>query len=516
MKGRILKKGRTLLVSTLVAVLLVVGLALPASAATPAQIQTAIDDGLAYLAANQAGDGSWSNWGSNQVGATGTAVLAMELHDPVTYAANIQAGLDYLFDHAYIFSINPADPGAPADGDGVFFQTGPIMYETGIAMMAIAGSETPWAIVNVPTSPVNGWRYDEVMQECVDYLAWAQHDGIVGDPNARGGWRYGPNDWDSDNSVSQWPVLGLIVAEGFGCTVPAFVRSELNLWIDYIQNDTSGGSGYAGPDDWVNVAKTGALLIEMYFYGDDTTVPRVQNARDYIDANWSSDWEHLVPPYGSSSWTYFYTMYSVFKGLKLHEIDNLPSVDGTYAGDWYALYTDYLVLSPGQNADGSWGTGGWSDYPLATAWALLILAREAIPPPVYYLSLEPESDVNLVGQNHTLTATLIDEFGDPIEGEPITFTVTGVHSIIDTEVTDANGVATWGYIGTTEGTDTIVATNGGETSNDASKTWETVGPGPEPPPKVPGITGWGILAAVIALAGLMLVVVRRRGFAGSQ
>jgi len=514
MKGTILKKGRTLLVSTLVAVLLVVGLALPASAATPAEIDTAIDNGLAYLAANQAGDGSWSNWGSNQVGATGTAVLAMELHDPVTYAANIQDGLDYLFDHAYIFSINPADPGAPADGDGVFFQTGPIMYETGIAMMAIAGSETPWAIVNVPGSPVDGWRYDAVMQECVEYIAWAQHDG-TGDPNGRGGWRYGPNDWDSDNSVSQWPVLGLIVAEGFGCTVPGFVRSELDYWIDYIQNDASGGSGYTAPTDWwVNVAKTGALLIEMYFYGDDTTVPRVQAARDYIDANWSSDGEHLVPPYGNSGTTYFYTMYSVFKGLKLLGIDNLPSVDGTYGGDWYALYTDYLVLNPGQNADGSWGTGGWSDYPLATAWALLILAAEAIPPPVYYLSLEPESAVNPPDTLHTLTATLIDEFGDPIEGETITFTVTGANPTSGTADTNASGVATWGYTGTNPGDDTIVATNGGETSNDASKTWETVGPGPEPPPKVPGITGWGILAAVIALAGLMLVVRRRP--AGNQ
>ena len=293
MKGRILKKGRTLLVSTLVAVLLVVGLALPASAATPAEIDTAIDKGLAYLANTQAGDGSWSSWGY-QIGATGTAVLAMELHDPVTYAANIQAGLDYIFDQAYIQAINPADPGAPADGNGVYFGWLP-MYETGIAMMAIAGSETPWETVNVPGSPVDGWRYDEVMQECVEYIAWAQHDG-TGDPNGRGGWRYAPNDWDSDNSVSQWPVLGLIVAEGFGCTVPGFVRDELSIWIDYIQNDASGGSGYSAPDDWVNVAKTGALLIEQYFYGDDTTVPRVQAARDYIDANWSSDTEHLVPP----------------------------------------------------------------------------------------------------------------------------------------------------------------------------------------------------------------------------
>lgn len=501
-----LKKFFTKLAAVTVVLILAVVLVAPAAqAATPAEIQQAIDDGLAYLAATQAGDGSWDNWGWAEVGATGTAVLAMELHDPVTYATNIQAGLDYLFDNAYIQAINPADPGAPADGDGVYFGWD-WMYETGIAMMAIAGSETPWAIVNVPGSDVDGWRYDEVMQECVDYLAWAQNEATGWDPNCRGGWRYEPNYDDSDNSVSQWPVLGMIVAEGFGCTVPGFVRSELDLWIDYIQNDTTGGSGYAGPDEWVNVAKTGALLIEMYFYSDDTTVPRVQSARDYIDSNWSSDGEHLVLPYGNSGTTSFYAMYSVFKGLKLHEIDNLPSVDGTYAGDWYALYTDYLALNPGQNADGSWGTGQWSDYPLATAWALLILAAEAIPPPVYYLSLEPESAVNTVDTSHTLTATLIDEFGAPIVGETITFTVTGANPTSGTAVTNASGVATWGYTGINLGDDTIVATNGGETSNEASKTWETVGPGPQ----VPGMTGWGIMAAAIILAILIPLALRRR------
>lgn len=39
-------------------------------------------------------------------------------------------------------------------------------------------------------------------------------------------------------------------------------------------------------------------------------------------------------------------------------------------------------------------------------------------------------------------------------------------------------------------------------------------PLPSPPPKppgVPGMTGWGIIASVVAVAGLMLVVVRRRG-----
>jgi hypothetical protein len=90
------------------------------------------------------------------------------------------------------------------------------------------------------------------------------------------------------------------------------------------------------------------------------------------------------------------------------------------------------------------------------------------------LSLVPLTDTNPVGSSHTLTATLVDQAGNPIAGETITFTVTnGPHAVLTgTGVTDVNGEATWSYTGTTVGTDTIVATGAGETSNKAYKTWE--------------------------------------------
>jgi len=90
------------------------------------------------------------------------------------------------------------------------------------------------------------------------------------------------------------------------------------------------------------------------------------------------------------------------------------------------------------------------------------------------LFLVPLTDTNPVGSSHTLTAALVDQYGNPISGETITFTVTnGPHAVLTgTGVTDANGKTTWSYTGTTVGTDTIVATGAGETSNKAYKTWE--------------------------------------------
>jgi len=90
------------------------------------------------------------------------------------------------------------------------------------------------------------------------------------------------------------------------------------------------------------------------------------------------------------------------------------------------------------------------------------------------LTLAPLTDTNPLGSSHTLTATLINEDGNPIPGGVITFTVTtGPNAgVTGTDVTDANGEATWNYIGVSPGIDTIVATGAGETSNDAFKTWE--------------------------------------------
>lgn len=80
-----------------------------------------------------------------------------------------------------------------------------------------------------------------------------------------------------------------------GLVVPQFVKNELNLWIDYIQNDVSGGSGYMSPDQWVNVAKTGGLLCEMKFVGDTTSSTRVQNAVELIYNNWILTQSTLPP-----------------------------------------------------------------------------------------------------------------------------------------------------------------------------------------------------------------------------
>ncbi len=88
------------------------------------------------------------------------------------------------------------------------------------------------------------------------------------------------------------------------------------------------------------------------------------------------------------------------------------------------------------------------------------------------LSLSPATATSNVGTSHILTATLINADGYPVYGQWIQFEVAGPNGPLYGEaITDEFGDATFDYVGTNPGTDTIVATIGYTTSNTVSKTW---------------------------------------------
>ena len=124
----------------------------------------------------------------------------------------------------------------------------------------------------------------------------------------------------------------------------------------------------------------------------------------------------------------------------------------------------------------STGTPTRTVFGLAVFGELLISQR--------FLELDPETDENPVGSDHTVTATLTDGLGSPVPGEPILFSVTGAHMASGSDVTDASGEAEFTYPGTNLGSDTITAchdANGnavcdaGEATDTATKEW-VVGP----------------------------------------
>jgi hypothetical protein len=216
--------------------------------------------------------------------------------------------------------------------------------------------------------------YQAVLTDMVDWIAWAQVDG----GNGEGGWRYGFFDnasGDADNSVSQWPVLGLVAAEQWGISAPQYVKDELKLWVTYIQN-VNGGSGYDSPLNLVNVAKTGGLLVEFHYLGDSENTARAQAALGYVNDHWGdlpSDWD------GNKG--HPYAMFAVFKGLELMKVLTIPNAPAhspdTLAGDWYGDYADYLVNA--QNPDGSWNGYLYWNNVLSTGWYIVILQATIFP-----------------------------------------------------------------------------------------------------------------------------------------
>jgi len=386
---------------------------MPAGATTEAEIEQAISDGVAYVVSVQNADGSW---GSSDISARTAFVLikleerATELgldpfdNDPTSptyyeYADNVTAGMDYLLDTAQIVSPlsvqTYGDPDSNGNGQGICFGTGHQTYTTGLAACALGLSAHP----DDRSYTIGGtaYTYKQIAQDTADWLAFAQTDS----GNGRGGWDYDGTNNDAsastDNSNSGYAVLGLDYSEEFGCTVPQWVKDELDIWIDYIQNDVGvgpvtddGGSGYTGPDGWVNILKTGNLLQQMAFCGDDSDIQRAQDAVDYLerhwrDADWNPGWGYSLPV------SDYQAMFTTMKGLETMDIDLIDTDgDGSSDDDWFnqepsvTPSEDFAsVIVAQQNADGSWPKTNWDadDRILSCIWALLTLEKVAPPPP---------------------------------------------------------------------------------------------------------------------------------------
>ena len=350
----------------------------------PPEVETAIVSGINWLLTTQNPDGNFGGY-SDGVARTALAVTklcdrSVELgHMPLVgpYATEIQDGLNYIFRYA---TANP-------DG-GIWLgnyctDSG---YRTGIAMMAVAEARCPDCVVAVPGSLVDGMSYQEVLQETVNFFVTAQ--------NADGAWRYYDHSQPSDNSNTGFAVLGLMAAEGSGIEIPQALKDNLSIFIDFIQNDATGGSGYTHPNDWVNIMKTGNLLFEMAFVGDAPDAPRVLAALEYIGAHWN---DAGGPSYYATGWLDNYlAMYCLMKGFVAMDVD-IIDVGGSDV-DWYEDFVEEILgASP-------WPLpySPWLDPYLSSMFGLLTL--EKITPVPYLLvdfDVKPESCPNPLNRNTT-------------------------------------------------------------------------------------------------------------------
>jgi hypothetical protein len=362
-------------------------------------IEQAIVDGLGWLAGEQDPiNGNWGDW-DDQAAKTCFALVKLQerayelgyespFDTNYMYHTNVINGWTYIFStpHAHKQDIslqthngssdNPDDNG---NEYGIYFDTQPT-YTTGICLMALAASGTP----NRPNEGELDFNVDgvtdtylEIAQDTAEWLAYAQ-----GDVNwCEGGWGYSANDnacWWADNSVSGYAVLGLVYAENFGCTVPGWVKDELNIWINYIQC-ADGGSSY-NVCGWGNELRTGNLIFEMTYHGDETTDTRFDNALNFIENHWQD--QNTDPGWGYNKDTASYqAMYTLMKGFEYSGIDTIYLDDENPEWDWFAEFAGVLIDQQ-DDFDDAWRGCDWGDDILCTVWALLTLEKVAPPPPV--------------------------------------------------------------------------------------------------------------------------------------
>jgi murein DD-endopeptidase MepM/ murein hydrolase activator NlpD len=329
----------------------------------------------------------WS--GNRWEGSTGLAVLAFEDHghremndhDKDIYAETVEKGLDAIFAMlrgTSASNIVNADSDINGNGRKVYEgYTGGNNYENGILAMAIAGTATPNAIVrSCGDAEVRGKPYKTVLEDMVDYIAYGQNDTYSW---REGGWRYGANYGESDNSVSQWPALGLAAAQdNFSINAPSWVKTRLQNWLNYSQC-SNGGFGYTSPNNWCNIAKTGAGIIEMNYAGGGGNQA---NAINFIATNW-----------GSTSYDYgnigdHYAMYAVKKGLQKA---GYSTVGGH---DWQNEYNTWYVnnqVNAGTNGVYWPGSVRISAGQSSAMFGLLVMAPGVVElPPVADAGIDQE------------------------------------------------------------------------------------------------------------------------------
>ena len=399
------------------------------AAATTAQVNEAVTNGIAWLLAEQTNTaGSAGSFGSSTYGDgwyaanTGFAVAVLEHHAEklnktplgATYAnaAAVQAGLNYLFSSA------------TTDGSTyVYWAVNPdTVYQSGMPLMAIARSGAPNAVVNVAGCALNGKTYKQVAQMATNWLATQQS-------STYGGWSYsGPGD---DQSTNGWVAMGIGYAvHSMGCTMPANVITYLKIANAGVQNTTVGSQMFGGAAyssdkvTYVNTYKTGHLIYDLGLtepnianghVSGNTTYTAVENALTYLNYHWN-EVGSVCYSGGTGGWrgtgtaSAFNAMFSTSKGLNEYKITSFGSVTNWY-DDFATVIYNNKITDGAATPKWHWLGGGCLGDNIAiraTSSALLTLLKATSDPLPGSLVTAPANGRYGLNQNLDFTATFTE------------------------------------------------------------------------------------------------------------
>lgn len=344
------------------------------------EVQHAIDQGVAWLAAHQATNGSWS--APEHPAVTALALSAFmgdpSSHAKTKHAAAVQNGYKFILAH-----VQP---------DGGIYDTALQNYNTSICTMALVAAHNP--------------DYDPILRKARRWIMGQQLDlnepGKMDSP-FDGGISYGgtnANKADLNNTLVA--LEALYYTKNLDRDTPTAKTNDLN-WaavVHFIQNCQNlpesnkqpwvstnaadhGGFVYSPEESKAGNQTNAAGNVSLRSYGtisyagllsylyadmkkDD---PRVKAVFDWLRFNYSLDENPGMGPQG-----YYYYLHLMSKALNTYGVNSIQTKDGQAVAWPRQLALKLINL---QKADGSWANENnrwWEKDPaLVTAYSLLAL-----------------------------------------------------------------------------------------------------------------------------------------------
>ncbi len=305
---------------------------------TPAT-RSAIDAGLAYLAASQRPDGSFEGPRGRNTGVASFAVLSFMSTGVVPERGPqgkvVARGIDYVLSNAQLNGLisNPQDTAH-----------GP-MYEHAMSTLLLA--ET-WGMYH--RSGVL-----DALQRAVDLILAAQND--------QGGWRYEPRPADADVSVTVMQLVALRAAKDAGIRVP---RRTFESAIAYVKSCAQPNGGFlyqpgTGSDGY---ARSAAGVCSLLVCGDFES-PEVLAGLGYLQ-------ERKLQPFRSRDSHLHYGVFYAAQAM-------YQAADPRHWQAWYPAVRDELISL--RESDGHWDGEAGPIY--GTAFSVLALSVPYRYLPIY-------------------------------------------------------------------------------------------------------------------------------------
>lgn len=300
------------------------------------ELDTAVVEGLAFLARTQNDDGSWADgrFGKN-VAITSLACLALmsdgHLPGRGEFGDTVDRGVGFILDSATESGLITADS-----------TNGP-MYGHGFATLFLG---EVYGMTPGGDNTARSQQLYETLVKAVRLIEQTQNDD--------GGWRYNPVPYDADVSVTICQIMALRSARNAGIEVASETIDRAVEYVRECQN-ADGGFKYqlgSGTSAWPRTAAGVASLYYAGIYEDDA----IDKGLQYLENNAMPG---RVPPSRSH---YFYGQYYAVQSTYL--------AGGEYWERWWPAVREELLNL--QTDD-----GGWEDRSVGktygTSMALIIL-----------------------------------------------------------------------------------------------------------------------------------------------